>query len=799
MNAPSEVLLSVALAVGLLVPLQGRGRKKSKPQKAGEVDVELPQAAAQETSPPALAHRDRRGLAERTLLELVGTADYGFGALWRDGRDGAGGLYFTRLSPRGALRGPERPLAARGSTRLENAPAIDLDTRGQAVLAWRTPAPKADPGVHVRLVRHDGTFHGAETFIPVPKGRTKGAGDMLGPSAVVGRAGDAFLAFGLGGRVFIQHVDSGGAAGELRLVDSGGHPVEGAPFLLASSTGPELCVWNTAEGIRLRRIERQQGLVERIAGPGRVLEVLPVREDERTTGWWLLVEWGEHLVLRHVNEAGERVGLDQRLLSLPFGHVDLAYWSEGLALLSQPTGELGEEVFEGGPFSVQLYSRDGREALGDPVTLSEGVDGAVRNPQLAAAADHLMVAWSERRPAGTDVHFRVLAAGEAEWGPEKRLSSDRASADQRAPRAASAGGDRAVVAWEDHREGAPGAFARLYASGGEPLTGEFRLPVAVDAPAEDEPEPELVEAWTPQVAMAPEGSFAVVYGRPESVLEVQAFDRKGVPTGPAAVMNRAARLADGFRIGRQERFRAWLVAWAVEEDGIYIRRIRGDGVPLGKAVRVHPEPTASHPALVELGDGRVLVVFEDGPRLGPRRLAGRFLTQELGSGSRVFEFPSPSDNSFRSPQLALGQRDLPGSFLMTWVAGDDGNIAAQLYDGEVTPMSSALLLTTDPGVQSAPALARLPDHSWVVAWEDQATRQSHVYARRIRDEDTELGPVRLLSHVTHGHRISGHAPALVAVDTGLFLAWSDAQRGQGYDVWIRVLGASFDMYAPAGR
>jgi hypothetical protein len=810
MSTRSTTFLSLGLMLLFLALGQGagQGRKggRGKPQKPPKAaaEAELAPPAAEALCEPVLVHDDTFGRAERTLHLLRGVPQAGFAAVWRDARDGIGGLYFTRLDPRGRLRGTERPLAARGTGRLETGPALDLDARGQLALAWHSDAPDAEPGFQVRIVRHDGTFHGPETFVPVPAGRRKEARKAratgvealedlappapLEPAVVVGREGDAFVAFTFAGRVFVQRVDADGAVRELQLIDQGDPPAAGAPFLLASGTGPELCVWNTDEGVRLRRLDRQRAQPVRIGGPGRVLEVLPIRVDARTEGWWLLVEWNETVALRRLNEAGERAGLDQRLFdSLP-GAVEAAIWSRGLAVLAQ-------EDAEGGPFTVQLLTADGAAALGEPLTvLAEGA-GPASNPRLAGADDYLLVAWTERRPAGSEVYFRLLTAREMQWGPEQRLSTDEASADQRSPAVAARGGDRAVVAWRDHRDGHATARVRVYASSGEPRTGELSVP----APFEGEA-PAPGEALDPRVALAPDGSFAVLWGRPEAALAVQVFDPGGRPLGPMAGVNRSARLGDGFRLVRQEKYRAWLAAWCAAEDGVFVRRIRGNGVPLGEPVRVTDVATATDPTLIELEDGRVVVLYEIGPLLGPRRLAGRFLTAELGSAGRAFELPAPRGVSFRTPQVALGAPRHPGSFFLTWVAGDEqtSNVVAQFFDPAGAAVTEALILTEGPGAQRAPSALRLPDRTWVVAWEDDLAGRRHVYARRLRT-GSELGPVRLLSRVTHGHRATGHEPALAAVDTGLFVAFSDAQRSQGSDVWVRVVGAGFDQYAPGGR
>ena len=70
--------------------------------------------------------------------------------------------------------------------------------------------------------------------------------------------------------------------------------------------------------------------------------------------------------------------------------------------------------------------------------------------------------------------------------------------------------------------------------------------------------------------------------------------------------------------------------------------------------------------------------------------------------------------------------------------------------------------------------------------------RANAYLRRVFPSADRLGPVRLLSHRTGGHRVSAHAPSLAVTDSGLLATWVDAQRGQGYDVWFRTLGPTFD-------
>ena len=803
------------LALLALLAAQGPGKGQTGAQRHGarivsKEDIEQEPGEVSSLPPPvesagapARIHEDRDGRALHVPMRIAGIEGGGFAVAWRDTRDGTLGLYVARVGLDGAPLAAERPFSSRGESLPELEPALALNEKGEGAVAWHAFRGTGRARFFVRSFDREGRFRGREAVVTVPPSRARDSrgesleeplDPVLLPALAVDRDGDVHCAWTFDGLVYLREVRADGELGDLRLLESAGPPAAGALILAGSGGGPELCVWNTDQGVWLQRLghsRRPSGP----AGPGRALEVLPVREQGRPVGWWMLVDLGDRVVLRGLTEAGERRGEDVPLGATPPGRVDLALWSEGLVVLHQPESEPGSEGFVGGPFELRFLTPDGRGEGRAPLPVVSADGARVLQPMVAGAGDRLLVVWGERAARATDVFYRLLLASEARLGPPRRLNSDEASSDQVAGRIAAAGGDRAVVVWEDHRDGRARVYARGLSSGGELLTPELALPLV---PESGEARPHILATRGPRVAMGPDGSFAVLWGNGAGGLRCQAFTGDGSPLGPHRGLGEEVDLDAGYRIARQETYRSWLATWSGEE-GIFLQRVHGDGSPLLRPVPTPGGPGSAHPALTELDDGRVVLVADTGPARA-RKLAALLFDADLAPAVAL-RLPATWHGSAAHPEVAPGDPEDPGSFLVSWVAGTPPatDVLAVLIGSNGRPASRVRAISTLRREQDSHSLARLSDGSWAVAWEDDLSLRDSAYVRRIFPGARVLGPVRLLSHRTDGHQLSAFAPCLAAVDSGLVATWVDAQRGRGFDVWFRPVGADFDGHPSRGR
>ena len=120
-----------------------------------------------------------------------------------------------------------------------------------------------------------------------------------------------------------------------------------------------------------------------------------------------------------------------------------------------------------------------RPPLGQDIRLSTDVAGRELSvfPQIAQAGDRLYVVWYDRRNGKTDVYFRRSLLGGRFWpGPDQRLDTDApGAASSNLPRVAAAG-DHVYVAWEDTRGGLSQVrFNRSLDAGAQWLAEDVRL------------------------------------------------------------------------------------------------------------------------------------------------------------------------------------------------------------------------------------------------------------------------------------------------------------------------------------
>jgi hypothetical protein len=380
------------------------------------VEGSLPPTVTGDGIEPVLAHEDDRGRARHQLVLLEGAPGGGFAAVWRDTRHGGEVLTLARVDGEGELREPEKPLAARGAPDLGLGPSLDVGDGGQGVLVW---SPPAWPGMRVRHFRPDGSFQAPPQPLDVPRSWLKakkgalagvrsvrsdddGVGDpLVFASTVVDDEGDAHVAWNFAGLLFLQEVRLDGSLGELRRIDPGGPEAIGVPLLAPGAGGPELCVWNTELGLRLQRITGHTPPPVRKAGPGRALKLLPQggesRQDAGAEGWWVLVEHEDHLALRTLTGSGDRTVADLRVVEGPHGHSDVARWSEGIVVLSQPGAGGGRGEDTGSPFEILFLSADGRETVREPIRpLSADSAGGLTRPMSTRGSSGQ--GWRSRDP-----------------------------------------------------------------------------------------------------------------------------------------------------------------------------------------------------------------------------------------------------------------------------------------------------------------------------------------------------------------------------------------------------------------
>ncbi|HVS08518.1 MAG TPA: hypothetical protein VMS76_01495, partial [Planctomycetota bacterium] len=619
------------------------------------------------------------------------------------------------------------------------------------------------------------------------------------PAAGVRPDGTALFAWAQRGAVFLQPFEPGPHTGRVEPLDLEDPPATGKP-LLGSGPQGNLCVWSELAGpdspqVRFHLLPARGPSIGGSAGTGKPIQVVAAPSGSPHEGeWWIVVDRGTDLALRRLSRRGKPAGEDVHLLDAPWGNAVLAAWSEGLALLVQGDARFQRETYIGGPPELRFLDHDGGPSARAPLPVLAPDSLRASGARVAGAGDVLVVAWSELRGSDVDVYWRVLERTAEGFGEERRLNTDEVSGMQRLADVAGAGGATGLVAWPDGRDGDSRLYARLVSAKGGFLTPEMPLPAKAGAAPGSAPASDRMEAAFASAAMAEDGSFALVWleGSDAWTLRMQIFEPDGKARGPAFDADPLARASPhaGLDVEALPEGRGWALVWSRADGGLAARQVSPDGEP-GELRQVAPPGSLGNVDLAVLDDGRLIAAWD--VRAGEtHRLRARFLDASLEPASEELSFETMWRGSDWDPSVAPAAK---GGFAMAWCAGEDASrdVYARLFDRDGRPAGRPHAITARLHEQDFPSLVRLSDGSWLVAWEDDISYLDHTYVRRLTGGQRALGPIRLIERREEVYHENYQVPRLAPVEGGVLAAWSDCRRGQGFDVFVKVLGPLFDQ------
>jgi hypothetical protein len=309
---------------------------------------------------------------------------------------------------------------------------------------------------------------------------------------------------------------------------------------------------------------------------------------------------------------------------------------------------------------------------------------------------------------------------------------------QRSPGVATAPDGSSVVVWTSFvvRNGGfvvekNDILLRRYGPDGAALGGEAIVPIANASSA-------------PRVAMAGDGSFAVVVdthqGLTELGIRVQRYDATGSPLGTDVIVGFGDVPEIAMAPGG-----GFVVSWAT---GSYLDR-----------------------------EVRARAFDASGTPLGPEIVAG-------------FQ-------GDHGPDAKVGMAD-DGSFVIVW-SGDDGNgtgVLARRYDATGTPLAPAFVVNdSTAGSQSSPDVAVAADGSFVVAWLHRPNSFTVTHrAKRYDAAGAPLGPEFSVGDSVDG--LSGPPRIALAAD-GSFVVVTIGDDGDKLGVFARRFDANDALRGPA--
>ncbi|MBL8862556.1 MAG: hypothetical protein JNK02_11160 [Planctomycetes bacterium] len=788
-----------------------------------------------------LLHEDTSGGVLQALHGLAAARGGGFALIWRDQRDGMLSFYWARLDANGALREPERPVAAVPGTTRRFDPAVAIAPDGSGGVAW-VSRHGGQQRPWLRTFDAEGAFYGTDRAVevsePPPEKPSGGPGAGRGGAAARGRDaapaprspvmlaradGSRTLLWSEGTRLRAASFDVAG--GPLRLpwdLATASGEVEVGLRAVEDAQGGLGLLWTASGSVSFARPDPQGGkAVSQSLGAGRARTLLA----DPAGGFVALLVRGEAAVLRRIGADG-KLGAESVWSAPGLRDADLAAAPGGLALLvtvgapppragrdgaradppAPRDGGRGAAGADLGPARLELVLLDAAFAPTEPpIPITTGAAREVGGAHLGSNGERLLAAWNDARQGDADIFARVFDAartGDERLGPEQRVNTDFASSDQIKPDV-DALGDRGLAVWQDRRDGPGAIYARRFDLAG-PQGPELVLPRPVGGAERAIPAGGAME---PAVALRPDGSALVAWvqrdGGRSRVLG-QVLDATGGARSPLLEIDaREGASHERAAVARLAGERGWIVVWPAGGDlGIHARRVAPDGAFPGPARRVNEgDDTTRHADVALLDDGRLVAGWSVHKRGAPEdkhwSVRARFLDAEGTPKGGELAFEPSRRNEDHDPVFAPAKG---GGFLMAWCSGLPGDpthdVNVRLFDAQGRPAGPNLTPCFLANEQDLPDVTRLADGSFAVVWEDDVSYFDHVYVRRIAADGRSMGPWMRVNKLDTKFIADRVEPRITALGDGWAAVYADRQRSQGFDTRLKIVGPRFD--APGG-
>jgi hypothetical protein len=287
-------------------------------------------------------------------------------------------------------------------------------------------------------------------------------------------------------------------------------------------------------------------------------------------------------------------------------------------------------------------------------TFTLGVGGY---PDAAPLPAGFVAVWQAL--PGTDVVERRFTASGAPLTPQVTVAT---SAIDEQSAVASAPDGRFVVVWSDGI-GNSDLYAQRFDSAGNPSGPAIQVTASP-----------TIDEQSPDVAMAPDGSFLVTwcyFQTPDAYVQARAFN--GAGTGgsvfavndgiiPAAIPHLAADSSGEY-----------VVVWSENENANRGRRFSSAGAPIGASFPLDAGGPRKSPEVSRGADGEFVIALETDSDVLVRRFArdGSPASAETRASALTF-----ADGNSRSPRVAIGPR---GEAWVVWRTEND-----ELYCGRIT-------------------------------------------------------------------------------------------------------------------
>jgi hypothetical protein len=286
----------------------------------------------------------------------------------------------------------------------------------------------------------------------------------------------------------------------------------------------------------------------------------------------------------------------------------------------------------------------------------------------------------------------------------------------------------------------------------------------------------------PAIAMAPDGSFVVVW-KTSSQVFLQRYNADGVAQGDPTQVNTgtfSSILTPSVAMDGDGNF---VVAWSgyAGNSHVYAQRYNASGVPQGSEFQVS-SPTAPgtftdnrYSFVAMNGAGAFVVVWANSPGTDYQISGQRYNASGVAQGN-AFQVSSDAVPLSVYPTAAINSN---GNFVVAWTGGDDGinDIYAQRYNSLGVAQDGPLTVSTEKtNYGFPPDVAMDNSGNFLVTWRGyvEATGSSRIYARRYNSTGIAQGPP-FLPQSSSGN--NGNPSVVMDGSGNAIIAWSGVNHG----------------------
>jgi len=391
---------------------------------------------------------------------------------------------------------------------------------------------------------------------------------------------------------------------------------------------------------------------------------------------------------------------------------------------------------------------------------------------------------------------RLTAQHGVRMGSEFRVNTTT-SGDQKAPAVAMDADGDFVVVWGAANDA--GIFGQRYDKTGQRVGGEFRVSNTVLTGVQRDP----------AVAMDDDGDFVVVwmdYGRDgnDYGIYAQRFDNLGQALGTDFLVNtNTAGRQDEPAIAMDPNGN-FVIAWtnrdnAADGNGssIWGQRYFNTGAANGGNVRANSFTFGQqqHTGVAMNAGGEYIIVWQDPSGGDPSwaALEGKRYTATgdvPGAADYLLYNFNEGTGIQQTPVVGLSDAGLAAYVYASEVNGDGVGNDFDIFSSRGGPRVQVNTYTA--GVQQAPALAMMPDGTYVVVWDSfgQDGSQTGVYGRMLGPDGQPLTPEFQIN--THTANYQGEQAVAIDNQGNFVVVWSSfEQDGHSSGIYAQRFGPNF--------